>query len=84
MKNEKVIYEHKEHIETKLNSLRESKKNEIQAITAVHESGHAVLSAVLLNVIPEIVVSVSSESDLNGFIYSRNSKEHFSKNELIP
>ncbi len=67
-----------------LEHLRMNRKDDLQAITAVHESGHAILSAVLLKIIPEMIYSVSSDADCHGFIYTRSEKEFISKSELIP
>ena len=67
-----------------LEHLRKNRKDDLQAITAVHESGHALLSAILLKVIPEMIYSVSSDADSHGFIYTRSEKEFLSKSELIP
>ncbi len=56
----------------------------MQAITAVHESGHVILSSVLLNEIPESVHSVTADSDVAGFVFSRNSKEYISRVLIVP
>lgn len=66
-----------------LDHLRNSRKDERQAVTAVHESGHAVLSAVLLNAIPLQIFSVTSNSDADGFIYMNNENEVWSLDRII-
>jgi cell division protease FtsH len=70
-------------ITSNLESLRKPKQDEIQAIVAVHESGHAVLSSILLKVVPEIVLSVTSDSGTSGFVFAKSEKDFYIKNELI-
>jgi hypothetical protein len=50
----------------KLEKLRKSVDPEIQAHTAVHEAGHAVLAALTLRIVPAVVVSRTA-SDAEGF-----------------
>jgi hypothetical protein len=50
----------------KIENLRKSVDPEIQAHTAVHEAGHAVLAALTLRIIPSVVVSRTA-SDMEGF-----------------
>lgn len=50
----------------KLENLRRSIDPEIQAHTAVHEAGHAVLGALTLRIVPSMVVSRTA-SDAEGF-----------------
>ena len=71
-------------LDLQLENLRKSKHDDMQAITAVHESGHAVLSAVLLRVVPEAIYSVSSDADNSGFMYSKRKWDYISRKELIP
>lgn len=54
-------------LELTLNVLRKPKKDDKQSIVAVHEAGHTVLSIILMNIIPDKVVSVSTDPDNNGF-----------------
>lgn len=51
-----------------LNKLRESRKDEHQALCAVHESGHFVVYAALKNKLPEKVISRAAESSTGGFM----------------
>ena len=53
---------------TELGKLRENKQDDNQAITSVHEAGHAVLSILLLNRIPNYIRSRSAGSKTNGFV----------------
>ncbi len=67
-----------------LKKLRKEKRDDRQAITAVHESGHAILSAVLLHTVPKIVCSITSESSAHGFAQIEHAWEYTAKRELIP
>jgi hypothetical protein len=77
------IHQYSDKITSTLEILRKPKKDEIQAIAAVHESGHAVTSSVLLNAIPETIVSVTADTNSHGFIYVKSEKDYFAKAELI-
>lgn len=55
-----------DHARLKLDNLRRSIEPQIQAHTAVHEAGHAVLAALTLRIIPSVVVSRTA-SDMEGF-----------------
>ena len=83
-KNTQTILTKSIKIEMHLEKLRANRMDDRQAITAVHESGHAILSAALLNIIPEVVYSVTSDADNNGFMYSKTKWEHFSRKEILP
>lgn len=50
----------------KLENLRKSVDPELQAHTAVHEAGHAVLAAITLRIVPSVVVSRTASED-DGF-----------------
>jgi hypothetical protein len=83
LNDNELKFTHSNKITSNLENLRKPKQDEMQAIAAVHESGHAVLSSILLDVIPEIVLSVTSDSGTSGFVYSKSEKDFFVKNELI-
>ena len=68
---------------TPLEDLRKPKQNDLQAITAVHESGHAILIAVLLKTIPEVVYSVTSSSSNIGLVHTHFSSKYIAKREVI-
>jgi len=78
-----IQFTYSDKITSHLEILRKPKMDELQAISAVHESGHAILSAILMNSIPEIVVSVTSDSDNHGFIFTKTGRNYFGKNELL-
>ena len=79
----KLLWKDEHKIVSQLDTLRQPKKDERQAITAVHESGHAVLNAALMKNAPQCITSVSSDSDNEGFMFSRNKTNYTPKHELI-
>jgi len=79
----KLIYSVKEKQMLNLEKLRQCKKDDLQAITAVHESGHAVLTAVLLKIIPETVISSTVDDMVSGFVFSKVGWNYISKKELL-
>ena len=66
-----------------LGKLRQEKQNDEQAIVAVHESGHAILSSVLMKTIPESVFSVTADSSSDGFVLARPEWDYISKKEVV-
>lgn len=66
-----------------LGKLRKEKLNDEQAITAVHESGHAILSSILMKTIPESVFSVTADSNSLGFVLARPQWNYVSKKEIV-
>jgi hypothetical protein len=80
--DEQVCYEFQESVVLKLEKLRRNKKDEMQAICAVHESGHAIVSAILLKCVPESVFSATTGSENRGFVFSKMRWEYISKGEL--
>ena len=66
-KNGQILLTKKYKIQTKLEDLRKSKKNEEQAHTAVHESGHAILASLLFRIIPKEIVSQTANHDSGGY-----------------
>lgn len=83
-RDNKLIFTYSDSITYNLERLRMATLDENQAIAAVHESGHAVLSIALLKEVPELVVSVTSDADTLGFMYSKSIKKYTSKNEIVP
>ncbi len=51
----------------KLENLRKSSEPEIQAHTAVHEAGHAVLAVATLRIVPALIVSRTASDSAEGF-----------------
>lgn len=83
-KSQTLKHEYSTPINYNLDNLRQAKKNEEQAIAAVHEAGHAVLSIALLKIVPEVVVSVTSDSEAMGFMFSKDKKAYISRKDLVP
>lgn len=67
-KKGRVIYQHTEKLNLHLRSLRIAKKDELQAVTAVHECGHAVASSVLLKILPAQIFSISADISNTGLM----------------
>lgn len=66
----------------KLGALRTCKRDDQQAIAAVHESGHAICSALLLGQVPESVVSTTANPDSGGFMFARQPLNFIAKREI--
>ena len=66
--NGEVIDTYKFNDKLRLDSLRNSTKDEQQANTAVHESGHFVVYSYLNGRVPEKLVSRSAEKEVSGFM----------------
>lgn len=66
-----------------LGKLRQEKKNDEQSIVAVHESGHTILSSILMRTVPEVVFSVTADSNSEGFVLARPEWNYISKKEII-
>jgi hypothetical protein len=64
--NSDVVLSFSDPAKLKVENLRRSVDPQIQAHTAVHEAGHAVLAALTLRIIPSVVVSRTA-SDMEGF-----------------
>jgi len=84
LSKERIIHKKQSKLKTTLEDIRKSKHDDTQAITAVHESGHAILSTVLLQTIPQVIYSVTSDADNLGFIYSKLAWDYITRKELIP
>jgi hypothetical protein len=51
----------------KLNELRTPKNDDVQLHTAIHESGHAIVAALTLRILPSLVVTKTVSSEFDGF-----------------
>ena len=69
--------------ELSLNELRKPKLDNLQAIVAVHESGHAIVAYFLLHEIPVVIYSVTTDSDIYGFTYSRSEQKYITHNQVL-
>jgi len=62
-----------------LEKLRKEKKDDMQALVAVHESGHAVLMMILMRKLPDTIFSNSVDGETEGFVTSKNDQVICSK-----
>lgn len=67
----------------RMEELRKERKDDLQAIIAVHESGHAIAEMVLMKNLPEIIYSVTADSESEGFVHSRKKWKYTSKEEVL-
>ena len=81
--NNKVIHSFFERQILNLEKLRKNRKDDVQAITAVHESGHAIISAILLKTIPEVIFSTTAEVENQGFVYTKFKWKYISRKEIL-
>ncbi len=65
-----------------LESLRKNRCDDMQAISAVHESGHAVLSMILLRTVPDAIYSVTADAGIGGFMRSRMNWDYISRSQV--
>ena len=69
-------------VNSRMETLRKSIGDETQLITAVHESGHAIVSSLIAGLIPEYVYSKTASS-AEGFCYTKEpdikNKKYFKK-----
>jgi hypothetical protein len=75
-------FEIPQHLE--LGQLQKNRKDDQQAITAVHESGHAVLATVLMKSLPKVIYSVLSDAEQQGFMYSSYPWNYIARKEILP
>ncbi len=66
-----------------LQNKRLAKRDNKQAVTSVHEAGHAVCSALLLGDVPEIAVSATSSTNSGGFVIRTGKIELVQRSQLI-
>lgn len=81
----KVILNKKYDVKLKLENRRKSDGSEIQLLNAVHESGHAVTCILKMGIIPQVIVSKTSEGN-NAFTNSKQPSMHLKKwyeNDII-
>ena len=65
-----------------LENLRKNKRDDVQAIIAVHETGHAIISTVLLHTVPEVIFSNTAKAGSGGFVYTKFKWKYISKKEI--
>ena len=79
----KTIYSLDDTLELNLEKLRKPTRDDAQAITAVHEAGHAVVSIVALNLLPEYICSTTSDTESAGFMILNNKRKYLPKQEAL-
>lgn len=77
------LYQFEEKATLHLSRLRKPAKDDMQALVAVHEAGHAVMSIAGLKVIPEYICSTSSDVNSNGITVVKKKWKYFSKEEVV-
>ena len=83
MAKKKVQHKLELKLNLALSDRRTSKKDDLQSLVAVHESGHAIVSSLLLNYIPEKIVSITTNNDFLGFTYTQFNHKFYIKDEMI-
>lgn len=79
----KIVLENDCLITTTLHDLRKSKKDDMQAIVAVHESGHVILSSLLLKTLPQVVYSITANANTKGETFIEKAWEYTSRKEIL-
>ncbi len=79
----KIIYSFSEKQILNLERLRKSRQDDMQAIIAVHEAGHALITIILLKTIPEIIYSVTADTNNHGFVYSKFQWNYTAKKQIV-
>lgn len=79
----KVLFERSTKVSTHLNKIRKEKKDDLQAISAVHECGHAILTIRMAHVVPLHIYSQTANNGNAGFISNEISNTFMSKKDLI-
>lgn len=82
-KEDKLVHSLSDKQSLVLGKLRKEKLNDEQAIVAVHESGHAILSSLLMRTLPESIFSVTADSNSQGFVFTNHEWNYISKKEVI-
>jgi hypothetical protein len=77
-----LIYSFSEKQVLNLERLRKNRKDDMQAITAVHESGHAIIAIILLKTVPEVIYSVTADTDSYGFVHTKLKWKYINKEQI--
>lgn len=78
-----LIYSFSEKQVLNLERLRKNRKDDMQAITAVHECGHAIIAIILLKTVPEVIYSVTADTDSYGFVHTKFHRKYISKEQIV-
>lgn len=66
-----------------LEELRKPKCNDLQAIIAVHESGHAIIEMAMFGSIPSYIFSVTADANAKGMVSSSPRSNYHSRQDMI-
>ena len=66
-----------------LDPLRKSKPDDVQTITAVHESGHAITALALRGVVPTCMFSRTADSSSRGFVHTKDENDYMNRTQMI-
>ena len=66
-----------------LDPLRKSKPDDLQAITAVHESGHAIVAMALRGIVPTCIFSRTADSASRGFVHLQDDADYLNRAQMI-
>ena len=66
-----------------LDPLRKSKPDDLQAITAVHESGHAIVAIALRGIVPTCIFSRTADSASRGFVHLQDDADYLNRAQMI-
>lgn len=77
------VYVLKMPAQLNLEKLRAPEKDDLQAITAVHEAGHAVVGMVASGILPEYICSTTADADSGGFVIIKNKRKYLSREMAI-
>ncbi len=72
-----------EYLELPMRQLRMVKKDDKQAVIAVHEAGHAIVHMALFHYAPEKILAHSTDSMLGGFTLTQNKNGVTSQADMI-
>lgn len=83
IKGNKTIHSFSDKAQLRLEEMRQPKKDDLQAIVAVHESGHALLLALLLRNMPDKIISRGAGSTEDGFVSWSNNTDYIPRKTLL-
>lgn len=81
--NKDVVGTYSISISLRLNDLRKSTNDDLQTLTALHESGHFVVYTKLTGIMPEKLVSKCADTEIGGFLMESSQKKIKSKRQLM-
>lgn len=82
-KNGICVYQFDDNADLHLSKLRKPSKDDMQALVAVHEAGHAIISTAVLKVIPEYVCSNSSDVFSGGITVVKKKWKYLTREEVV-